>query len=170
MARRCKCKKCGAELTTDVAFKVVVKDKNHYYCNESEYIKMQAEKLKKTEAMIYIFDMFYNNDQLLPPVMIKKINALAKTYDYDVIKGTFESNKENLLYWWTLEKKFDSEYGKVSYIMRIIENNINDVYREIKVKKRQGEVSKSKIIIQDEAITKVKQIIDKDISSFIEED
>ena len=171
MARKCKCKKCGEQLTTDIAFKVVYKGKNHYYCNENEYNKLQIQKAKKTETMTYIFDMFgYNRDQLLPPVMIKKINTLAKTYDYNIIKDTFESNKKTLLYWWTLENKFDNEYGKVSYIMRIVENNINDIYESEKVKRRQNEVSKSKIIIQDEAIIKVKNIINKDISSFIEEE
>jgi len=171
MARKCKCKKCGAQLTTDIAFKVVVKGVNHYYCNEPEYNKLQAYKLKRRNTMSYIFDMFsYNSDQLLPPVMIKKINVLAKTYDYDVIKETFKKDKKTLLYWWNLENKFTNEYNKVSYVMRIIENNINDTYKSMRIDKKQNEVSRSKVIIQDEALTKVKNIINKDISSFIEEE
>lgn len=171
MARKCKCKGCGEELTTDIAFKVTTNKKNMYYCNEAEYLKIKEVKEKKDHTMNYIFELLkYNNDQIMPPILIKKINALAETYDYSIIKETFAKNEDTLIYWWNLEDKFDSEYGRVCYIMRIIENNINDVYKSIKIKERQDRqlvASKiqTKMMDFDEETSKKKL---KDISEFLD--
>lgn len=168
--RKCKCKICKSDLTTDTAYKVVKGGKNHYYCDIDEYLEMEAKKKIKNDAIGSIsLILGYGNDMISPPILLKKLNSLNKVYGYDVILETFIKNKDTLSYWWNLEGKFDSEYGKISYIMRIIENNINDVYKEMIIKSRIEKKMDEKSVVQEENISNKKIINSKDISMFLEE-
>lgn len=53
MARRCKCKICKKNLTTDIAYKIVNSSgKNEYYCNKVEYDYSKKEKWFRHEFEI----------------------------------------------------------------------------------------------------------------------
>ena len=69
-------------------------------------------------------------------------NKIPKTasYSYEVILFTFKLCKNNIIH--SLQtKQFNNESNKINYIMKIIENNINDVYIRI----QNAEKSKNKI-------------------------
>lgn len=138
MARKCTCQICKNKGTTEAFYKVTdEKGKSKYYCNKEEYDNMISERNKRTELLKYIAIevLNYEEDQIVPPVITKKIKEMNSFYDYEVIHECFKMNKETIQYWIT-NKNFDSEYGMASYIMRIIENNINDVYNKWKHSKK----------------------------------
>ena len=54
MARRCKCKGCGKELTTDKAFK---DEKGKYWCSSYEYELVKKEKETKEECFELMEDI-----------------------------------------------------------------------------------------------------------------
>lgn len=72
-------------------------------------------------------------------------------------------------------KSFNGDVGKISYIMAIIKNNINDVYREFqrteKIIEKQQSKTKELGTINDEVMMNIgsKQKA-KDISDFLEDD
>lgn len=171
MARKCKCKICKAEITTDTAFKVIVNNKNQYYCNEKEYNNMIKDKNDKNKMFEYIYDILeYEKGMVSPSILKKKINVLCKFYPYEVISQCFEDNLDTILYWWNLENKFNSEYGKISYIMVIIENKINDTYKAWKIKEQ---IKKKEIINKTNTVTidfeeQTNSRKKKDITSFLD--
>ena len=72
-------------------------------------------------------------------------------------------------------KSFSSDIHKISYIIAIIKNNINDVYREVqrteKIIEKQQSKTKELDTINDEVMMNIgsKQKA-KDISDFLEDD
>lgn len=144
MARSCTCKICKKKGTTDTFHKVTDdKGTNKYYCSEEEYNGHVNEMKRQKELKEYIaVDVLnYEEGQIVPPVMIKKLSQLNKFYDCEVIHECFIEKKEDIQYWITT-KNFTNEYGMVSYVMKIIEGSINDTYNKWKYKKKQ-EQSKS---------------------------
>ena len=138
MARKVKCQICKKELTNDKAFKVSNGKKNLYYCSEEEYMeyKKDSDARKNLMKLIASEVLNYEQAQLLPKVLIKKISELHKHYSYEIILETFNQQEENLKYWMGLENKFNNEYQKVNYMMAIISNNINDVFNLHKTKEK----------------------------------
>lgn len=174
MARvyKCRCKQCGKELTTDIAYCVQGKAKQ-YYCNKEEYdeiIKLQKEK---NDCIEYISEVI--NMKFTPPAMIKLVNGLNEFYDYIVIKRAFKDNKDSIQ--WALNNKtFNSEFAKYKYIISIVLNNIDKSYKTYL--KEQEELNKLfnqsetneidvEILNFDRNEVKVKQ--NSDISMFLED-
>lgn len=126
MGRKCKCKICKKELITDTAYKVVVDNKNTYYCNEEEY----KNELKKKQYKDNCYNTIKNilNEPFVTPMMKKEINKLTGFYDYIVIEKTFKECEENIK-WFLNNKEYNTEYAKIRYVITIIQNNINSVYK-----------------------------------------
>lgn len=141
MARKCTCKICKTKGDTDTFHKVTdEKGRNSYYCNQEEYENFINEKNKRKSLLEYIAleVLNYDEGQIIHPIMIKKINEIHKFYDYEVIQECFKENKDTIQYW-IKEKNFTNEYNMVSYVMKIIEGNINDAYNKWKHMKKQME-------------------------------
>lgn len=139
LARRVKCRICGKYGTNDTFYRVVEKNgKNKYYCSQEEYENHINEQNKRSNLIEYVHSeiLMLEEGQIVNPIMIKKLNELHGFYDWEVIHKTFEKCKETIHYWME-NKNFTSEYGMISYIMKIIESHINDVYDEWKFKKDQ---------------------------------
>lgn len=133
MARKCTCAICKNKGTTDIFYRVDDGKKVKYYCNENEYMTFILEKEKRMILLDYIANEILElaEGQIINPIMIKKISELKKFYDYEVILESFKLNKGNIHYWMN-NKDFSNEYGMISYIMKIIEGSINDVYKKWK--------------------------------------
>lgn len=167
--RKCKCKICTNELTTDIAFKVTnEKGVNSYYCSEDEYNQMMKEKTSKDKCLATITEIF--GVKMLPPVMVKKVNELRPFYDYVVIEKTFKEYKDKVK--WALESKdFNNEFSKAKYIISIIANNIEQVNKKHMKDIREMErlfVKDEKIVIEDLDITRTKTNDTSDISAFLD--
>ncbi|MBQ3543406.1 MAG: hypothetical protein IJA34_00200 [Lachnospiraceae bacterium] len=137
MARKVKCHITGDWGTTDDFIKIG----KFYYKNQYVYEENKRLKEERINLIDYICRTFlgYNEGQPFPTSLPKKLNELSY-YDNAVIKATFESCKSDILYW--LEhKNFSSEYGKISYMFAIINNNISDInkkfIRQEKIKHRE---------------------------------
>lgn len=133
MARQVKCKICGSKKNIDEAFKVVKETPkakvNHYYCSKAEYEKNLREINSKKECLDYIREIL--GVKMIPPAFAKQVNILRDYYDYIVIKKTFKECESNIK--WQLDnKEFNSEFAKSKYIIVIISNNIEKVYRKHK--------------------------------------
>ena len=140
MARKVVCKICKAKGDTDTFYKVTDHQKglNKYYCSKEECDTYKLEQEKRHDLMEYVAVevLNYEEGQIVPPVMVKKIGELHKFYDYEVIKECFVKQKDDIEYWMNA-KNFQNEYNMICYIMKIIEGNINDVYVKWKHKKKQ---------------------------------
>lgn len=139
MARRCKCQVCGNWGTTDTFYKVEKGSRNLYYCSEEEYLNWKKEDNTRIELLRYICNEIWHYDdyRMLPRVLQKQINKMSEVYNYEVILLTVQEHKDTLKYWMNLEGKFNNEYGKSSYMMAIIKNKINEVYKKWKIKQKQ---------------------------------
>ena len=113
MARLCKCTHCKQQLSTDEAFKVVVKGRNKYYCSEEEYNQIQQEQKDKIKCLETIMTML--NVPFIQPVLLKEVNSLRDFYSYIVIERAFKDNEQSIL-WFLENKDTGSEFGKMKYI------------------------------------------------------
>lgn len=170
MSRKVICKICGKQLTNDIAYKVVINGKNQYFCAEEEYIVKQKEKESKDKCIKTIAEIL--NVKIVPPVMVKKVNELREFYDYTVIEKTFKECSNSIR--WALETKdFNSEFAKAKYIISIVVNNIDKVYKKHIKELRDIERLFSKSEIEPEIIDlDINRRIDdrnvSDISSFLD--
>jgi hypothetical protein len=124
MARKCKCKICGTNLTTDIAYKV----NKSYYCNEVEYSQYHQENVaykKIIDNINYILGYISTNTSIF-----KEIQKLKIAYTYTHINNYLETERDNIINYIS-RKDFNNEYNKIRYIFTIISNNLAD-FIEIK--------------------------------------
>lgn len=105
-----------------MAYRVVVKGVNHYYCNEQEYNKIQKRKQSKDNTFLCINDIF--GYKVTSTVLFKEINGLHDTYTYEKIFSYLQDNHQYLQQ--VMEKDFISEYAKIRYFSAILKNNLAD--------------------------------------------
>lgn len=173
MARKVKCKICGKWLTNDTAYKVTINGKNQYYCTKEEYEHMKKEQETKEECYKYaegLINLPYS------ALMRKKINELAKYYEYEVIYRCFKADRDKISFWAT-NKTFNNEHALVSYIMAIISGNINSINKQYK--KEQEDLKKLfeepkndidlDILNSINETPKGKPRVDNDISDFLDD-
>ena len=123
MARKCKCKLCGKWLTTDIAYR---DEKGKYYCSQEEYEEIQRDRQRKEECFKYL-EGFMRVP--ISKIARKRINELHEYYSYEVIYRTIKFVEDRIRY--AVENKnFNNEQSEVNYLMAIISNNINEVYKE----------------------------------------
>ncbi|MFS0657495.1 hypothetical protein AB1L07_02555 [Niallia alba] len=176
LARKCTCQICKTKGFTDSFYKVTDdKGKNKYYCSQLEYESYTLEKEKRNNLMKFIAEevLGYEVGQIVPPVLIKKIGTMNQFYDYEVIQKCFEVNKETIEYWLN-NKNFTSEYGMISYILKIIEGNINDIHKQWKYHKQQTITIENtdldvNIINQIETIVPKTKPVDNGILDFLDD-
>ena len=120
---KCKCKACGKELTTDIAYR---DEKGKYYCSQEEYEEIQRDKQRKEECFKYL-EGFMRVP--ISKIARKRINELHEYYSYEVIYRTIKFVEDRIRY--AVENKsFNSEQAMVNYLIAIIENNANIVLKE----------------------------------------
>ena len=188
MAHKVKCRWCGISNKNTEMLQVPSGKRNIYFCNESEYKKYELQQkesnvrkeaeaeltLKFNELYIYIAVeiLDYEMGQITPPNLKKRIRALNKNYDYEVIKLCVELMAKDLKYYISI-KDMDENY-MVNYIMVVIESNINDAFRiwkrrkEIDQKPKQLEESIAVANIEYDFHSNIlKKSKSKDISAFL---
>lgn len=134
---------------------------------------------KENENRKYAIDIIcsdfldYKTGQVFPTILTKKLKEL-EFYGYDVIIETIEKCRSSIEY--SLKtKQFKNDLNKISYLMAIVKNNINDVYREHvrteKIEEKQQAQTSNFEEVSEKSIMNIgsKQKA-KDISSFLEED
>jgi hypothetical protein len=135
-----KCQGCGEKIDKDIAFKIVVKNVNRYYCTESEYLNIANIKKTKDNTYLYINDIF--GYKVVNTVLFKEINEIANTHTYLKISNYIYENNKFLCS--AMQKDFNNEYCKIKYFTAILKNNLSDyiINKEISPKKIEIDIPK----------------------------
>jgi hypothetical protein len=141
VARKVTCQICKNKGDSDTFYKVTDdKGRSKYYCNQDEYDNFMNEKLKRERLLEFVvLDVFgYEEGQTVNSILFKKLKDLNNFYDNEVIYDCFKEHKDTIQYWIkTKETEGFQEFNTICYVMKIIEGNINDVYKKWKFKKQQ---------------------------------
>lgn len=126
MGRRVKLQDLGEFGNSDNAYKGT---DNKYYSSEEAYLKILEDKADREKCVEIVFNLLeYEPGQKISTIFFKKLKEY-EPYGYKVILKTLEKSL-NSLEWAMMNKNFDSDNGKIFYIMAVVNNNINDVKRE----------------------------------------
>ena len=144
---RCKCRYDEQWIDTKTAFKVVIKEKNTYFCTEECYNKYLADKEKQDKINAEYDEIFELTKQIFGyeftgySLLKREINTWEKVGTRAKIITYLKENKDWLSN--TMSKSFASDYHRVRYYSTIIAGKLHDY------KPRTIEVEKSKIVIEE---------------------
>lgn len=122
-----KCKCHGEKHERNDLFKVVVNNKNEYYCSENDYITIKKEKDYKADIYSTINEIF--GYKVINTLLFKEISNIATTTSYEKLHNYINYNKE-MLNKIMSGKTFNNEVGKIRYFSTIIKNNIIDYVKQ----------------------------------------
>lgn len=98
---------------------------------EEQLLAIEEENKKKREWKELVgklqVAMGYDSHQKFNTIVLRRIKELANYYPTVVILLTIDECKNAIE--WFKTKTFDSDFGKACYLVAIIQNNINDVYK-----------------------------------------
>lgn len=122
-----KCKGCGNKVERNDAFKIVVKDKNHYYCTAIEYEQINIEKESRLKVIDLVFEII---GETTNTSIFKELTDISKIHGYKKMLSYMESNMDYL------NKAMvtcsgSKEYGRIRYLMAIIKNELGDYIEAI---------------------------------------
>lgn len=117
-----KCKICGNKIERTEAYKVVVNNTNHYYCNKAEYDTWLFKKKSKDDTYNLIYDIFER--KITNTILFKEIGELASIYTYEKILAYLQEHETYLQ--GVMKKGYSSEYAQIRYFTAILKNSLTD--------------------------------------------
>lgn len=131
---RCKCRACGKSLTTDSAYKIVVGEKNVYFCNKQEYKEYEEAELvrkQKTEKLNCAKEWFEyilrDEGYIQWSLVLRLIEELELGYSIEQIAEYLESEATDLKRALG-NKKFKNFYNTIQYLRAVIYAQINEYF------------------------------------------
>lgn len=201
--RKVKCKYCN-ELITECEDLIILKEKTksdksknihlHKSC-QNDYIELMEYKENEikwfNEVYEYIKELLnYSNTQKLPNSLVTRIQDLRngtvmqrgvgrvikskEGYTYQTILNTFLTLSDKIR--WALENKdFTSELNKISYMMAIIDSNINDLVVQENTMNNSNNIKAKNNLINEEKNNQTRKKVEyipqsKGIAKFLDED
>lgn len=144
---RCKCKYDSKQLDTKDAFKIVIKDKNTYWCSEECYnlylqeqerqAKIKAEYDEIFETIKEIFGYEFNGHSLLQ----RELKAWEKLTTRQKIILYLKENKTWLST--VMSKEFNGDYNRIKYFSAVISSRLHDF------KPKTPETPKPKVVVDE---------------------
>lgn len=126
--RRVKCHFTG-EVGSSLAFYKA--PDGFYYKSESIYQEKLHKAAVHKQLLCAIADvMMFDSSMAFPTIILKKLKELS-FYGDDIILATLEQCRDSIGYAMRT-KEFASEYNRAAYVMAILKNHINDVYKASK--------------------------------------
>lgn len=129
---KCKCKICGKQLDTKVAYKIEHisksgKKTNKYFCSQEEYENDLREKELYRQIQ-------YATDSILGRPITnnarnKEIQELHEVYTYEQILRCIRAKAEDIK-GMIAYNKIEGDYQQIRYMMQVIKNCIYDFARE----------------------------------------
>lgn len=201
--RKVKCKYCN-ELITECEDLVVLKEKTksdkskniHLHKNcQNDYIELMEYKDNEikwfNEVYEYIKELLnYSDTQKLPNSLVTRIQDLRngtvmqrgvgrvikskEGYTYQTILNTFLTLSDKIR--WALENKdFTNEANKISYMMAIIDSNINDLVVQENTMNNSNNIKAKNNLINEEKNNQTRKKVEyipqsKGIAKFLDED
>ena len=144
---RCRCKYDKEWLDTKTAHKIVIGDKNTYWCSETCYNLFLAEKKKQDEINAEYDEIFDITKQIFGyeftgySLLKKEINIWEKVGTRAKIIAYLKENKDWLSY--VMNKEFASDFNRVRYYSVIVAGKLHDF------KPKAEAVEKPKIIVEE---------------------
>ena len=173
MGRKVKNQTTGELADSDTLYKVTTLSSSgrpitKYYSDEASYNKIKENSVYYKKCIETIMDMFgYEPGMKFPTTFSKRLSEL-KCYGYKVVYDTIARQTSSIQ--WALDnKRFKDEYGKISYVMSIIENHVLDEYKLAKKSKIAERPKQKEIAVDDLYVIGRSSKPQTDISSFIED-
>jgi hypothetical protein len=166
MGRKCKCAITGEIGNTDIFIKI----KGRYYKSQEIYDKWQKPRELFRKIVDYICFEFlnYQKGQKFNTILTKKINEYS-FYGNEVLFKTIQLHRDRIKQALS-QKDFNNESLKIGYIFGIINNNINDVYKELKQGKETNHDNANYIEDNTNSIDIDNHQKNKDISKWLGDD
>ena len=171
MGRRVKLfDKVGEFGDSSIAFKAPT---GKYFSSEKAYKDWANNRDYRQKCINKIYELLeYESYQMLPSLFYKRLSEWTG-YGFETVYRAI-GRAEQSICWVLNTKDFSSEVGKLMYITKIIEGQLNDAKKEVsQMHKLHGNTS-SQIIIDEYATEKIDLIgrkqTTKDISRFLEEE
>lgn len=119
--RKVICRFCGKQNEQRESFKVTIKNRNEYYCNEEHYEELLLSKKnreKVLEMCCEIFDCRIDKDTLF----LKELKDVLEDSNIETLKICIEDNIIDLDV--ALSKEFKSIAYKIKYFFAIVKRNL----------------------------------------------
>ena len=147
-------------------------EKTKHYFKSKEVFDNWRDSVEKTKAVNDMIADFvgYHNGEVFPTVMTKKVKELVGIYDIFTVYDTFVEKREDIQLAMDT-KEFGSELHKCSYIIAIIVNSINDVWKRRKREEKEPKRIENIMFVEDyDSIQNNAGLKGKNISRFLSED
>lgn len=115
------CKVCKSKIERDNAYKVVLNNKNNYYCNAKEYNDLILEKESRSKVIDLSFKII---GETTNTYLMKEIKVISEIHSYQKIALFLEQNSHELVK--VMNKINGNEYGKIRYFTTVIKNEIGN--------------------------------------------
>ena len=124
---RAKCRICGAQLDTTIAYKVVVKGTNRYYCSKEEYDNEEAKKQQVAENRNKTYSLMCDIlgvKDIVNTALWKEYSEWLKVADASKINDYLGENKDYLV---KVTSRLDSnQFARIRYISAVLKNSLAD--------------------------------------------
>ena len=144
---RCNCKYDKKQLDTKTAFKVVIKEKNTYFCDENCYNKYLSEKTAQDKINAEYDEIYELTKQIFGyeftgySLLKREINTWEKVGTRAKIIAYLTENKDWLSN--VMSKEFASDFNRVRYYSVIVAGKLHDF------KPKPAEVEKPKVVVDE---------------------
>ena len=141
---KCKCRICGTQHNTEDAYKVVVNNKNQYYCSQEEYEKDLANKKKAAEDKDRVYRLICDimgEKEILNTALWKEKIEWNKAFSDEFIAKYLQENQTYLTS--AITRLDSSQFAKIRYLSAILKNSLGDF------KPKTENVEKPKIMVEE---------------------
>ena len=131
---KCKCRICGTPHDTKDAYKVVVNNKNQYYCSQEEYEIDLAKKKKAAEDKDRVYRLICDilgEQEIINTILFKEWQVWLKVADNEKIGQYLEENYDYLSS--AIARLQSSEFAKIRYLSTIIKDKIKGFVPRVEV-------------------------------------
>jgi hypothetical protein len=162
---KCKCRICGTPYDTKDAYKVVVNNKNQYYCSQEEYEKDLEKKKKAAEDKDRVYRLIcdiMNEKEIINTILFKEWAVWNKVADNEKIAQYLEENQEYLTS--VIARLQSSEFARIRYLSTIIKDKIKGFMPKVEV------IEIPKVVVEEHYETKYKAKGRQALEDFEEDD
>ena len=144
---RCNCKYDKKQLDTKTAFKVVIKEKNTYFCDEGCYNRYLADKAEQEKINAEYDEIYELTKQIFGyeftgySLLKREINTWEKVGTRAKIIAYLTENKDWLSN--VMSKEFASDFNRVRYYSVIVAGKLHDF------KPKPIEAERPKVVVEE---------------------
>ena len=144
---RCKCKYDKISLDTNTAFRVVIDEKNTYWCSEECYNHFREAKEKQDKINAEYDEIYELTKQIFGyeftgySLLKREINTWEKVGTRAKIIAYLTENKDWLST--VMSKEFNGDYNRVRYYSVVVSSKLHDF------KPKVTEVEKPKVVVEE---------------------